>query len=197
VAKLTDKDINEITQAVTVLMAMAIVTGYKRGLDDFLVSYSEDDKRIIEAIIRKHSGRLANRLNEQLEEAESEEDAEELIKSYISGAKLSSVLSQAVLFAYGASQLANLGRFERYEYVTMRDDRVRYTHSDLDSLVFKKDDPILKIVAPPNGFRCRCRLVPTTRPATRTNWVGQELSDNAIVLRVDEDFRYLKFSIAI
>lgn len=71
------------------------------------------------------------------------------------------------------SQLAyNAGRYDAdqdpavqeilwgYEYVTVGDDRVRPAHQELEGATFEKDDPALKKLWPPNGWNCRCQLIP-------------------------------------
>jgi len=40
------------------------------------------------------------------------------------------------------------------------DGRQRSTHGKADGLVFMADDPIWKQLTPPNGFNCRCTIIP-------------------------------------
>ncbi len=47
-----------------------------------------------------------------------------------------------------------------YEYVTAGDDRVRETHQQMDGNVYTKNDPVWSIWWPPNGFMCRCQVLP-------------------------------------
>lgn len=47
-----------------------------------------------------------------------------------------------------------------YEYVTVGDDRVREEHEMMDGKVFEKDSPIWDIWWPPNGYNCRCDVLP-------------------------------------
>lgn len=55
------------------------------------------------------------------------------------------------------------GLFWGYEYVTMRDDRVRPAHRALDGATLPKDDPFWLTYWPPNGWNCRCIVVPITK----------------------------------
>jgi SPP1 gp7 family putative phage head morphogenesis protein len=46
-----------------------------------------------------------------------------------------------------------------YRYSTVGDNRVREAHRRLDGMVIKKDDPLLNVLWPPNGYNCRCALI--------------------------------------
>lgn len=47
-----------------------------------------------------------------------------------------------------------------YEYVTAEDDRVRPEHEAMHGVVRPKNDPIWNKWWPPNGWNCRCVLIP-------------------------------------
>lgn len=47
-----------------------------------------------------------------------------------------------------------------YKYVTVGDDRVRPSHAALEGLTRPKDDPFWQRNRPPNGWNCRCTLIP-------------------------------------
>jgi uncharacterized protein with gpF-like domain len=40
------------------------------------------------------------------------------------------------------------------------DDRVRPEHAVLDQFTARADDPVWMKIYPPNGFNCRCSVVP-------------------------------------
>lgn len=44
------------------------------------------------------------------------------------------------------------------QYIAVMDGRTRPSHSRFNGKVFRIDDPIWKVIAPPNGFNCRCRI---------------------------------------
>lgn len=47
-----------------------------------------------------------------------------------------------------------------YEYMTVGDDRVRPNHAACDGVILPKEDPFWQTHWPPNGWRCRCQVVP-------------------------------------
>lgn len=49
------------------------------------------------------------------------------------------------------------------EYHAILDDRVRPTHAQMHGTVAPVDDPIWSKWTPPNGYNCRCSLIPVTR----------------------------------
>lgn len=44
------------------------------------------------------------------------------------------------------------------QYVAVLDDRSRPAHAALNGKVFHINDPVWRVIAPPNGFNCRCRV---------------------------------------
>jgi len=47
-----------------------------------------------------------------------------------------------------------------YKYVTTGDDRVRPEHARLEGVTLPKDDPFWQRYYPPNGWSCRCQVIP-------------------------------------
>jgi hypothetical protein len=54
---------------------------------------------------------------------------------------------------------------EYLEYSTVGDDRVRPEHAALDGFVAHISDERWATIAPPNGFNCRCTLIPASANA--------------------------------
>ena len=50
--------------------------------------------------------------------------------------------------------------FPYWEYRTVGDDRVREEHAALNGLILSHDDPLWDKIYPPNGWKCRCYVVP-------------------------------------
>jgi SPP1 gp7 family putative phage head morphogenesis protein len=51
-----------------------------------------------------------------------------------------------------------------YRYATVGDDRVRPSHAELEGVTLPKDDPFWQRFWPPNGYNCRCTVIPLTEP---------------------------------
>lgn len=70
----------------------------------------------------------------------------------------------AVLTAESASNyqrlLSKTKLFPYWEYKTAGDDRVRPEHVELDGLILPANDPRWDKIFPPNGWKCRCYVVP-------------------------------------
>ena len=77
------------------------------------------------------------------------------------------------------------GRFKRYtdnavdrpywRYVAIMDGRTRPAHAALHGKVWRHDDPIWKVIWPPNGWGCRCRVTALTK--TEFDELGVQLED--------------------
>jgi len=53
--------------------------------------------------------------------------------------------------------------FPYWQYKTVGDDKVRPEHRMIDDVVLPADDPRWKKIWPPNGWKCRCYVVPKMR----------------------------------
>lgn len=58
--------------------------------------------------------------------------------------------------------------FPNLQYMTVADERVREDHQPLHKVIKPIDDPFWNTFYPPNGWRCRCYVVPTTEAASST-----------------------------
>ena len=56
--------------------------------------------------------------------------------------------------------VAQANVFPFWEYRTVGDNRVRQEHRDLEGLTLPTDDPRWQKIMPPNGWNCRCYIVP-------------------------------------
>lgn len=57
--------------------------------------------------------------------------------------------------------------FPNLEYRTVADERVREEHNALHTIIKPINDPFWDTYYPPNGWRCRCYVVQSTKPATK------------------------------
>lgn len=72
----------------------------------------------------------------------------------------------ALSSSFGAAQYQRLqdksikGLYPAYRYMTRQDSRVRPEHALLHERVFYSVDPIWQKIYPPNGWNCRCYVIP-------------------------------------
>lgn len=69
------------------------------------------------------------------------------------------------------------------QYIAVMDGRTRPSHSRFNGKVFRIDDPVWKIIAPPNGFNCRCRI---------RNLSAAELARRGLKVETDARIEYLQ-----
>lgn len=78
-------------------------------------------------------------------------------------ARLKLIFDTNTRMAYAAGQWERVQRTKRthpyLRYVTSRDDRVRPAHRAWDNVTLPVDDVFWHTHLPPNGWRCRCRVV--------------------------------------
>lgn len=67
----------------------------------------------------------------------------------------------------------NQDLFPNLKYMTVADDRVRHDHDKLHGIVKPVNDPFWNTHYPPNGWRCRCYVKPTTEAITTTKITTQ------------------------
>ncbi len=103
----------------------------------------------------------------------------------ITQAQLGSVRRLRTIYQTNVQTAFMAGRYKRYvsnaierpywRYVAIMDGRTRPAHAALHGKVFRWDDPIWKVIWPPNGWGCRCRVVALTQ--TEFEDLGLPLED--------------------
>lgn len=86
--------------------------------------------------------------------------------TYGSPWRLETIYETNMQSAYMAGRYAGMMQATQYapwwEYSAIMDNRTRPQHAALNGRVFRFDDPFWDTWYPPNGFRCRCRVIPRT-----------------------------------
>jgi len=80
--------------------------------------------------------------------------------------RLETIYETNLQTAYMAGRYQGMVAAKQYapwwEYSAVMDNRTRPQHAALNGMVFRYDDPFWQTWYPPNGFRCRCRVIPRT-----------------------------------
>jgi SPP1 gp7 family putative phage head morphogenesis protein len=109
-------------------------------------------------------------------------------------------LQNAVNSSYNASQWQKLQDpavkelYPAYKYKTREDSHVRNEHAVLNNSVYLADDPIWKVIYPPNGWNCRCYINylstdDTKEPGNNVIYPSdQERKDTVKKGRISQDF---------
>jgi SPP1 gp7 family putative phage head morphogenesis protein len=78
--------------------------------------------------------------------------------------RLETIYTTNMQSAYMAGRYQGMMAAKQYlpywEYSAVMDNRTRPQHAALNGMVFRCDDPFWQTWYPPNGFRCRCRVIP-------------------------------------
>lgn len=109
----------------------------------------------------------------------------------ITQAQLGSVRRLRTIYQTNVQTAYMAGRYKRYvdnakdrpywRYVAVMDGRTRPAHAALAGKVFRWDDPVWKVIWPPNGWGCRCRVVALTKAEFEALGVPLEDGRDAIV----------------
>lgn len=87
----------------------------------------------------------------------------EVVLTKFDPARLKLIFDTNTRQAYAAGQWERILRTRQalpyLRYITKRDDRVRPLHALWDNVTLPVDDPFWQTHYPPNGWRCRCRVV--------------------------------------
>ena len=78
--------------------------------------------------------------------------------------------------------LKQVKTFPYWEYRTVGDDKVRPAHAALNGLILPANDPRWDSIYPPNGWNCRCWVVPRTKAEV------QDVDIKAMQARADAYF---------
>jgi SPP1 gp7 family putative phage head morphogenesis protein len=100
-----------------------------------------------------------------------------LVRTVFDPARLKLIYDTNTNNAYQAGLWERIQRNKRtspyLRYITKRDERVRITHQALDNVALPVDDPWWDKYYPPNGWRCRCRVMTMSRKEY-DDWVAKK-----------------------
>lgn len=160
-----------------------LLKGFKKGWDEgtqHVVSlamgfeYGKDDPALLTAfeqnIFRFSAGKTlaeVQELNQLFRKVKSFDEFYQMAKTrtdVFNKKWLETEYNSAVLVGESAATyhrlLAQAEMFPYWEYKTVGDHLVRPEHAELDGLILPANDPRWKKIFPPNGWNCRCYIVP-------------------------------------
>lgn len=124
------------------------------------------------ALIEKVQIEVDRAIAQGLSQQQFTSNAEEVLRAAgvtLDPFHIETVFRTNVLSAYGAGRLSQQLQVKRalpyWEYVTVRDSRVRDEHAALHGFLARWDDPVWKRIYPPNGYNCRCGVRVHTQAA--------------------------------
>lgn len=163
----------------------SLLKGFKKGWDnDFIglefapsFEYGHDDPALITAFeqnIFKFAGAKTlaemQMLNDLFKRSKSFEEFYEAARQRVEIYNKDWLLTEyntAVLTGESAATYHRLKAqtdiFPYWEYKTVGDNHVRHSHQLLDGIILPASDPRWKKLFPPNGWNCRCYIVPRMR----------------------------------
>lgn len=77
--------------------------------------------------------------------------------------------NSAIAHSQMAVKWHTLQSFDKLEYSTVGDNKVRPAHRRFDGLVLSKDDPFWKTYWPPLDWNCRCTIIPAQSGAVNSS----------------------------
>ncbi|MDD5613214.1 MAG: phage minor head protein, partial [Gallionella sp.] len=87
----------------------------------------------------------------------------EIVTTTFNAERLKLIFDTNIRMAYSAGLwqriVRNKSALPYIRYITKRDERVRESHRSWDNVVLPVDHPFWKTHFPPNGWRCRCRVM--------------------------------------
>lgn len=165
--------------------AKTLLKGFKKGWDTNFIAlnyapsfeYGINDPALLTAFeqnIFKFAGAKtlaeAQLLNELFRKSKSFNEFFQLAKGQVTIFNKDWLLTEyntAVLTAESASTyhrlMGQVDIFPYWKYTTAGDERVRHTHLLLEGIILPANDPRWQKLFPPNGWNCRCYIVPRMR----------------------------------
>ncbi len=160
------------TGAVDSIRALTPVT--KDTFDGLSAQYRKDAFTIAGASDLRLIEKVRNELAQVVRDGGTPKDFETAINKITSEAGVEKInaFTLDTAFQTAVQRAYSLGRYEQltepttvavlpyWQYITVGDDRVRPEHAVIDYFVARAEDPVWQKIYPPNGFNCRCIVVP-------------------------------------
>lgn len=132
--------------------------------------------------------RIQDILAQTLEQGETFAEFERRVNEALRAEGLSPLKSHHLetVFRTNVNSALNLGREHQmldkdvrdalpyWRYSAILDSRVRPNHAALHGFIARFDDPVWNVIAPPNGFNCRCTKTPISEASARRR-LGDEI----------------------
>lgn len=148
--------------------------GDVRRVNSLQKQYETDALRVLNGVSNKVEAKLREKVNELVSKGVPVgKGVKELKKSFDKlGITPKNSFQLETTFRTQSQIAYNAGRWQEdqdpeiqeilwgYEYVTAGDDRVRPEHAKLEGMRLPKNDPLWRTLWPPNGWNCRCTVIP-------------------------------------
>ncbi|MBS9777181.1 MAG: minor capsid protein [Gammaproteobacteria bacterium] len=109
---------------------------------------------------------------------------------FMGGHRLQRIYRTNMQSAYSAQQyqhyIANIDNRPYWRYDAVGDSRTRPSHSALNGLVYRYDDPFWSSHYPPNGYNCRCSVTPLAERDIKRGTIDVAKTADEDVVTVDK-----------
>ena len=163
------------TNAVDYLRNLTPVT--KETFDGLSAQYKKDAFTVAGTTDVRLIAKVRDQLADVLQKGGTEADFEAAVKQMetTEGVEEINAFALDTVFTTNMQKAYSLGRYEQmttaaaqialpyWQYRTVGDLRVRPEHQVLDWFTARATDPVWNKIYPPNGFNCRCMVIPLLR----------------------------------
>lgn len=188
------------------LFAEAFLAGWKGErlikLADFGLEYGTLDPKMQTAwemnIFKFSTVKAAyesKQVNDLFKKAKSFAEFERMVKK-LYGVKNKNWLRTEYNTAYQTAEAAStyyrlmgqLNTFPYWQYKTIGDDKVRDSHRPLHNVILPANHPLWKKIFPPNGWGCRCYVVPRLESEVDKAQVEKDIAFVSSFIETDEEW---------
>lgn len=160
------------TRAAEYLRQLTPVT--KQTFDGLSAQYKKDAFTVSGTSDLRLIAKIRDELADVMEQGATPKQFQAAVKKITTDAGVEELnaFTLDTVFSTNMQKAYSLGRYEQlsepavkaalpiWEYLTVGDDRVRPEHAVLDGFQAQAIDPVWMKIYPPNGFNCRCTVIP-------------------------------------